>query len=100
MKFLKENLTLMPVGSIIFYEVIIKAIDDCITLLSTQADPHTQELINDLKAFRNQIDSTEMYDLNTGVVVKKEILRSSKSRTKQIPYNAIRCYKVARPAPR
>lgn len=92
--FLKENLT--TGGSVVFYGIICKAIDDCITLLSSQNDPETQEICKILIIFKNQIDSEFMYDLNTGVVVKKEPTRSGSSRILQLPYNDTRCYKVAR----
>jgi hypothetical protein len=91
-KFLKENLT--TGGSVIFYGIIYKAIDDCITLLPTQNDPEIQEICKNLIIFKDQIDSEFMYDLNTGVVVKKELTRSGSTRVLHLPYNDTRCYKV------
>jgi hypothetical protein len=91
-KFLKENLT--TDGSVIFYGVICKAIDDCITLLSNQDNPETEELCKKLTLFKNQINSDFMYDLNTGSIIKREITKSGSVRVLHLPYNATRCYKI------
>jgi hypothetical protein len=93
MKFLKENLT--TGGSVVFYGAIVKAINDCIAQLESQTHLKTEGLINTLKTFIRQIESDFMYDLNTGVVVKKEVTRDGNTRILQFPYNETRCYRVA-----
>ena len=93
MKFLQDHLNFG--GSIIFYEIITVAIDECIAALKTKSDNiKTNSSINALVTFKNQINSDEMYDLNAGVVLKRETLRSGKTRLKKLPYNANRCYSI------
>ena len=96
-KFVQQHLNFG--GSILYFEMITGAIDDCIDALSKISQTAvTKEKINDsiviLKTFKEQITSDESYDLNTGVVYKRETLRSGKTRLTKLPYNANHCYKV------
>jgi hypothetical protein len=93
MDFLKENLA--TGSSVIFYEIICDAIDDTVKLLSTQPGAKNKDLIDILKAFKNEIDSELMYDLNTGTVVKQEITRAGTTRFLHFPYDETHCYKIA-----
>lgn len=92
MGFLKEHLK--SGGTILYYDIIIHAIDDCITLLSKNSDTMTDAMIIELRSFKNQINSDEIYDLNLGCVIKRETLRSGKTKIKRLTYNARRCYKA------
>ena len=91
-KFIVEGIDLG--SSITFFEALSGAIDDCIKLLQANTDPHVQGLINTLRLFKAQMCSEEMYDINTGTIVKKEPLRSGRSTLTRLPYNASRCYRV------
>jgi hypothetical protein len=85
-------------GSVIYYQIISIAIDDCIRLLTPLNDDQARKLINTLYSFKEQINDTEMYDLATGTVTKQENLKSGTTRTIRAAYNASRCYRVAHPA--
>lgn len=94
MKFIYGNI--MTGGSIVFYGAIIPAIDDCVKFLSQNTDEHTKTIITMLNSFKSQINSDEMYDLNTGNIYKRETVRSGKIRISQYDYDATKCYRVAR----
>ena len=95
MKFVQEHLNLG--GSVIFFEIITSAIEDCIIALTehlTYSNARVKNITSALKAFETQINSDEMYDLSTGSVFKREILRSGKTKVINVPYNATHCYPI------
>lgn len=92
MKFLRNHLNYG--GTIVFFDILVAAIDDCIEALAKISNNSQKSLINSLKTFKAQINSDESYDINTGTAYKRETLRSGKTRVTKAPYNANRCYKI------
>jgi hypothetical protein len=86
-------------GTIVYYELVSKAIDDCLKALDklsinkTQSD--AKNLVKRLRIIKDEIDSDQTYDMKTGKVYTIETLRSGKSRIVETYYDPARCYKIA-----